>query len=320
MSDENLSEYGVFRNEADEQQVLLEIDSDRTSSSIDSTSSIKTNFTKFIVLIALLVISSIAYNFSGAAKSYFSQTETFFSDDSLSYEIAVSVTSPGYDSLDSLKSLPWDAIAEPYRTQVISVSSFTVDNEEEDISSIESNYEIEWIINGVEYFGQNVEFIIESTGVVNCTVTLSPIESSHRYYGNLYKSGNSLTTSKRKLTPNYNPSVYTSSLSDVFSLEFTMAAKYIRRDIYTLTDSDRTLLLDTMRLLYDYNETYGQSIYGGKYHSAEYFAVKHLYGAGIYCVIYTMYYNCNESLCLFVGTSDCDHWHDGGGKIKVQCI
>ena len=68
--------------------------------------------------------------------------------------------------------------------------------------------------------------------------------------------------------------------------------KYVRREIRDLTESDRKAFLDALYTMYTTDDETGQSRYGEKFHSAEWYSRAHLAGAG---------------------TSDCDHWHDGAG-------
>lgn len=76
----------------------------------------------------------------------FSKTKIFISPKSSSYNIYVNVTFDGYDQPDSLGSLPWDFLSEPYKTQSISVTEVELDGAAADFSSSE----VTWTIDGGE--------------------------------------------------------------------------------------------------------------------------------------------------------------------------
>ena len=120
-----------------------------------------------------------------------------------------------------------------------------------------SEYSILWQIDTVQYTGNDATIMMNQTGVYDCTVSITRAIST-------------------------------------YTKDFTLAVKYVRREIRSLTDDDRTDYFDALSKIYSFDETAGQALYGSKFHSAEYFSYKHLSGAG---------------------TSDCDHWHDGAGII-----
>jgi hypothetical protein len=80
------------------------------------------------------------------------------------------------------------------------------------------------------------------------------------------------------------------------SVPFTLAVKYVRRELRSLTENDRRAFFDALYQVYTGGLGSGGegSGFGDKFKTAEYFLYKHLNGAG---------------------TSDCDHWHDGAGII-----
>jgi len=299
-------------------------------------------FAAFIVLFAFFAIAS---KNSNGLRSLNGLSEQSFS--SSTYEISVGVESPGYDSLVSLSMLPWDAIAEPAREQIISVSSFTVDGVEVDVDS--GLYDITWTLGDLTVTGNTASFQIDTTGVRNCTVVISP--SSRRKLGNhqaslitangVSSSSTTTTTSSTTdtttvglvtdkvvgvdvgstdvvgtttttdvtgiLTDTTNTDVtdittteeetdsYTDSSSDdSYSYSFTLAVKYVRREVRSVTDEDRTRFLNALYLMYTTDEAEGKAAYGDQFNTAEYYVYKHLNGAG---------------------TTDCDHWHDGAGIV-----
>lgn len=345
------------------------------------------------------------------------------------FSIAVEVTSPGYDEVAaSLEMLPWDAMAEPARLQYISVSEFIVDGET--LTVTDDEYDVSWDLAGTAYSGTDVEFQIDSTGVYDCTVSITPksarrrlkshskskskksggktksSKSSEKRFSSYHadrsskktatgkpaggtgpsvsdlssitatltsqvgtkdntasptldetstttttttsttsaadigdsrasKRGDSISgstvvsgaattsssassttgISSSSLTPSTNAAAAVSVSSGLagatltttdeapngsvevgmsYTLSFTLAVKYVRREVRALTDDDRTKIMDAMYLMYTVDEVPGKATYGDKFNTAEYYVYKHLNGAG---------------------TTDCDHWHDGAGIV-----
>jgi len=56
---------------------------------------------------------------------------------------------------------------------------------------------------------------------------------------------------------------------------FTIWVKYVRRELQSLTESDRNEFLDALRVLWDVSTVDGQKIYGERYKSLWYFATVH---------------------------------------------
>lgn len=71
-------------------------------------------------------------------------------------------------------------------------------------------------------------------------------------------------------------------------------AKYARREIRSLTDVDREKFFDAVMIMAVLPTSVGQTLYGDKYKSKDYFTRVHLY---------------------FGGKADCDHWHQGAGFV-----
>ena len=90
---------------------------------------------------------------SSTTKTNFlkSFSEPDFNDGSGIFSASISVSSPIYGSLQSLAYLPWAYIAEPYRDQLIEISSFKLDETTYNIS--EGKYDIKWNIANEEYKG-----------------------------------------------------------------------------------------------------------------------------------------------------------------------
>ena len=115
------------------------------------------------------------------------------------FSISVEVTSPGYDEVAvSLEMLPWDAVAEPARTQYISVSEFIVDGET--LTVTDDQYDVAWDLGGTTYSGTDVEFQIDWTGVYDCTVSITPKAARRRLKSSSKKSSGKKSSGKQSRT------------------------------------------------------------------------------------------------------------------------
>ena len=182
-----------------------------------------------------------------------------------SYTIDVSIHTDGYEdlSLSSLYDLPWDTVAEMYKTQLATLTATYTTDDGQVVPVDNDMYTVKWSIFGNEYIGRNPNFIIDADvvgapGVATCSVHVT--------------RGDNIA----------------------FSQEFSMAAKYIRREIRSLTETDRAAFFKALRYLYTIKEDTGKERWGDKFQTMQYFLYKHLNGAG---------------------RTDCDHWHDGAGIV-----
>ncbi len=116
---------------------------------------------------------------------------------------------------------------------------------------------VEWMINDHSYYGSSVEVSFAETGSFSSYVTVKSNDITYIHH-------------------------------------FTLANKYIRREIRSLSDTDRETFFAVFHSLYTVNQSTGEELYGAKYASMATLTGLHLYGAG---------------------RTDCDHWHDGGGII-----
>eukprot|EP00615_Pteridomonas_danica_P006595 CAMPEP_0114355662 /NCGR_PEP_ID=MMETSP0101-20121206/20388_1 /TAXON_ID=38822 ORGANISM="Pteridomonas danica, Strain PT" /NCGR_SAMPLE_ID=MMETSP0101 /ASSEMBLY_ACC=CAM_ASM_000211 /LENGTH=414 /DNA_ID=CAMNT_0001497723 /DNA_START=622 /DNA_END=1862 /DNA_ORIENTATION=+ len=69
---------------------------------------------------------------------------------------------------------------------------------------------------------------------------------------------------------------------------------YVRRELRTLSDSDRDAFFDAAEIVFRVPTTEGQALYGSKYYSAGYYGAKHN---------------------VLSGNTNCDHMHDGLGFV-----
>ena len=74
--------------------------------------------------------------------------------------------------------------------------------------------------------------------------------------------------------------------------EATVAVKYVKRELRTLTEADRTAFLDALEVVFKTPTEAGVEKYGSNYMGAELLVKNHLDGAG---------------------RAECDHWHDDAG-------
>jgi hypothetical protein len=213
------------------------------------------------VMTSFITICTRNYSKTNIANTLLASTSTNIINDlngisSTDYSIRILVEDPTYGTIQTLDDLPWDAVAEPYKKQLFSIDSFSISDKTIDLT----DYIVSWNIADQYYYGDQQQIMLNNTGVYDATVYISS-----------------------KL-----------STTTIYSYDFKLAVKYVRREIRSLSDEDRETFFDALELLYSLSETEGQKLYGSKFHTAEYFSYKHLTGAG---------------------TTDCDHWHDGAGII-----
>ena len=167
-------------------------------------------------------------------------------------ELSVEVVSPGYDALSSITHLPWDAVAEPAKPQVIQISKLIVDGNEISLTSLaSSDYDIQWTLDpDTKTFasGMTASFQLDSPGVRQASVSIS---------------------STNKLQPfNHQHS-------------FKLAVKYIRREIRSLTEEDRHRFSSALQTMYTLSQEEGEKRFGENFQSVETLLYSHLMAAGM---------------------------------------
>jgi hypothetical protein len=174
---------------------------------------------------------------------------------------SVTGSNPDYGEPSRILSyLPWNTLVEPYRENTLTMSSLIVDDVDV-TDKIGGDYTVTWTLDEVEYEGSPVAVFVENIGVMNATVYIS-------YQGDV-----------------------------VSQTHYPIAVKYIRREIRSLTDTERSAWVSTMKMLYTTSLEDGQNTYGGNFYNAEWFSYQHLNGAG---------------------RNDCDHWHDGAAIATIH--
>ena len=120
----------------------------------------------FFVFVSIAALSLISVSY----LSYLTTTSLLKLSSNEVFKLSISVASPTYGTPESLQFLPWDAIIEPHKTQVATVTSFTRDGVAVDLS----DYSYSWSIEGVDYAGQSVDLLVKSTGVKTLSLKATP--------------------------------------------------------------------------------------------------------------------------------------------------
>jgi hypothetical protein len=179
-----------------------------------------------------------------------SSTSSYSSASTSSEDLRVYISTPGYSEPLSLAMLPWDTIAEPYKSQtatLVATSSLG-----DSVWSNADDYTVSWTMcEDTDYefslSGLTTTFTLNMPAGVVCNCSVAVV----------------------------------SEAQDVqIDVNFRMAVKYLRRELRTLSDEDRNTFLTALNTMYTLNEKDGQALYGSKYHDADYYSAKHLNGAG----------------------------------------
>eukprot|EP00612_Vaucheria_litorea_P006483 CAMPEP_0171470556 /NCGR_PEP_ID=MMETSP0946-20130122/215_1 /TAXON_ID=109269 /ORGANISM="Vaucheria litorea, Strain CCMP2940" /LENGTH=556 /DNA_ID=CAMNT_0011999949 /DNA_START=210 /DNA_END=1880 /DNA_ORIENTATION=+ len=131
---------------------------------------------------------------------------------------------------------PWDFVAEPYVDTIISASVPT--------------RVLLWSLHCIDVDGSKYEIISKHEGS----------EVRHRF---------------TKVGSQYYLTVRETKQADSFKV-FSLACKYVRREIRELTISDREIFLDALEVIHRLEFSDGVEKYGPKFRNYEYFVAKHL--------------------------------------------
>lgn len=184
---------------------------------------------------------------ANAGNSVFKSDKINESKVSLSFESS----SASYGVVKSNLLLPWDLIIEPSKSYNIKLSSFSLNGEEQVINP--EKYSIVWAIGSEEYYGPEFQIILSAVGVMKGSIKIfrkSSKESSN------------------------------SDLELLHSQEISVAVKYVRREIRSLTDKDREAVLSALHKMYSLSQEEGRNLYGNAFLSAETILLTHLTSAG----------------------------------------
>lgn len=79
------------------------------------------------------------------------------------------VSSPSYGAVKATSMLPWDTVAEPYKSQTISLTNLVIDGAAVNVE----DYSIEWDIGttNAAIKGSTATFQVDEVGVISCSVT-----------------------------------------------------------------------------------------------------------------------------------------------------
>ena len=160
------------------------------------------------VTISFIMICSRTYTKTNPSNTLLASTTTILNDfsdistTSSDYFIGIKVEDPTYGEIQTLDDLPWDALAEPYKKQLFSIDTFTIADKSIDLSS----YIVSWNIdNQYNFVGNDQLIMLNNTGVYAATVTISSKPPTN----------------------------------SIYTYDFTLAVKYVRREIRSLTNEDR---------------------------------------------------------------------------------
>jgi hypothetical protein len=213
-----------------------------------------------LVSIAAAMLALVTTKSASGPAGLASSSRPVFKN-SVSVEYSVTGSNPEYgEPTRILTYVPWDTLLEPYRNNTLTMSSLVVSGVDV-TDDIGGDYTVTWMLDGIEYEGSPATVFVEAVGVLNATVSIS-------YQGEL-----------------------------VSQTQHPVAVKYIRREIRSLTATERDTWVSTLKMLYTTSLEEGQNTYGKDFYNAEWFAYQHLNGAG---------------------RNDCDHWHDGAAIATIH--
>ena len=241
-------------------QVVDDVETSSASSSSSKNSSILP--WKSVILLACMAIFGISVGLYGRKLDFatlskntgtISDIQNLLTGGVASVSLAfadvdatIEVSSPDYGVSQALRHLPWDAVAEAYRDQNIRIALSYTSSSGVVVSASDEDVIVKWQILGQKYTGVEATFNAAAIpGVYECTVSVKAASDD----------------------------------SEVFSKTFTMAVKYIRREVRSLTETDRTKFFKALKVFYDTDLEEGKKLYGEKFNNAEYFLLKHLNGA-----------------------------------------
>ena len=201
----------------------------------------------FLLMTKFPSSSSSDQNLTGMTTS----SEINFSLDAKSVVVLES-RSAGYEEVKSKNLLPWDLIVEPNRANIVSISKFFFNRV--DVNVHAEDYHIVWSIGDEEYYGPSFQLELSDVGVRKGGVKI------------FRKVANDVATS--------------SDMELLFSKDITVAVKYVRREIRSLTEADRNKFLKALRIMYSTTQEDGNKRYGSSFLSAETILLTHLTSAG----------------------------------------
>jgi hypothetical protein len=172
----------------------------------------------FFVLVSFITICNRSYKTTlvSVSNTEFTSTSTTNSNVNNDFSIEISVKDPTYGTIETLDDLPWDALAEPYKKQLFSIKTFTVSDKIVDVS----DYIVCWSIDNNIFHGDDTLIMLNNTGIYDATASITT------------KLSNTMTS------------------NTVYTYDFTLAVKYVRREIRSLTDEDRETIFTALELLY----------------------------------------------------------------------
>ncbi|CAM9867117.1 unnamed protein product, partial [Ascophyllum nodosum] len=186
-----------------------------------------------------------------------------------------------YREEGSIKLYPWEHVAEPHRTTMLGVTSWSRE-------ALSSEVEFRWKIDGVSAgSGSSVDVVFSSPGFYECSVSAIRTAPS---------GASGAKPAVIRAREGNVPPVAPAATEEIVAVEhsFNVTVKYVRREVRSLTDFDREKFFNAVSVLQRVPSAVGQQVYGKKYYSKDFFNRLHLY---------------------YGGRKDCDHWHDGAGFV-----
>jgi len=165
----------------------------------------------------------------------------------------------------------WSYVVEPYRATTLEVEDAV------------EGATYEWTVDGhLQGYGTSVEVLFMEIGyhvvkVEELVSTKASADLAWSFESGVWSLGSATAASV---------------VSNKVSLK--LMAKYVRREVRSLSDADREAWLSGVMVMQRVPTLVGQSLYGSKYLSKDHFTRVHLY---------------------YGGALDCDHWHQGAGFV-----
>ena len=178
-------------------------------------------------------------------------SEINFSLDTKSFVVLES-RSVGYEEVKSKNLLPWDLIVEPNRANTVRIAKFVFNRVDMNVHT--EDFKVIWSIGGEEYYGPSFQLELSSVGAMKGGIKI------------FRKAANDAASS--------------SDMELLYSQDITVAVKYVRREIRSLTEADRSKFLKALRIMYTTSQEDGNQRYGSSFLSAETILLTHLTSAG----------------------------------------
>ena len=198
-------------------------------------------------------------------------SEINFSLDAQSFVVLES-RSNGYEEVKSKNLLPWDLIVEPNRANTVRIAKFVSNHMDVDVHT--EDFKVVWSIGQEEYYGPSFQLELSTVGTVKGGVKIF-----------------------RKVAQD---AASSSDMELLYSQDITVAVKYVRREIRSLTEADRSKFFKALRIMYTTSQEDGSQRYGSSFLSAETILLTHLTSAGMYGRLRSLGVSSCIHVCIYV--------------------